>query len=151
MLPKVAPHSGRSRADVGYLRDITKKPHEMKALLLLGLVAIGLNATANASGINVGTPPVSGDVSRFVSRQETGRTDLSSKQLQGLGSWLENHRSGWHGMITEAAATNYASLSSIGCKYVASGLSSGTVDAVSNAATSPIRASEPSRESQRRV
>src|ERR1700683_4517301 len=88
----------------------------------------------NASGINVGTPLVLGDVSRFVSCQETGRTDLSSKQLQGLASWLENHRSGWHGMITEAAATNYASLSLNGCKYVASSLSSPTVDAASNAA-----------------
>jgi hypothetical protein len=79
-------------------------PHQKKALLFLALVSTGLNVTANASGINMGTPLVSGDVSRFVSRQETGRTDLSPKQLQGLASWLENHQSGWHGMITEASS-----------------------------------------------
>jgi hypothetical protein len=104
MVLKMAPDSGRSKGDVGYLRNITKKPHQMKTLLFLGLVAIGLNATASASGINVGTPLVSGDVSRFVSRQETGRTDLSPKQLQGLANWLKNHQSGWHGMITEASS-----------------------------------------------
>lgn len=74
----------------------------MRTLLLVGLVAIGSNATANAGAIKVGTPLVSGAVSTFASRQETGRRDLSSKQLQGLTDWLQQHQSGWQGMITEA-------------------------------------------------
>jgi hypothetical protein len=75
----------------------------VKILSLLGLVAIAVSANANAGGINVGTRLISGDVSWFVNRQETEHTGLSSEQLQALASWLEHHRSGWQGMITEAS------------------------------------------------
>jgi hypothetical protein len=75
----------------------------MRALLSLGLV-IGLSATVNAGGIGVETPFVSGDVSTFVNRRETSRMDLSPQQLQGLDDWLEHHRSGWNGMVTEATS-----------------------------------------------
>jgi hypothetical protein len=75
----------------------------VKTLSLLGLVAIAVSATANAGAINMGTRLISGDVSSFLNRQETGHTGLSSEQLQALAGWLEHHRSGWQGMITEAS------------------------------------------------
>jgi hypothetical protein len=67
---------------------------------LAGLVAVAVNATAMAGGINLGTPLISGDVAAIGS----SRTDLSAQQLQALSRWLEQHKSGWHGMITEASA-----------------------------------------------
>lgn len=76
----------------------------MRSLLSLGLVAMSLSATGNAGSISFETPFVSGDVSTFVNRRETSRMDLSSKQLQGLDDWLEGHRSGWDGMVTEATS-----------------------------------------------
>jgi hypothetical protein len=76
----------------------------VKKLSLLGLAAIALNATAMAGRIDIGTPVIAGDVSRIVSRQESGHVELSSEQLQALSRWLEQHRSGWQGMITEASS-----------------------------------------------
>ncbi len=81
MVPESVPDSGRLKSDVGYLQNTTTKSQQMKAPLFLALVAIGSTATANACGINVGTPLQSGEVSKFVSSQETGRTQLSPKQL----------------------------------------------------------------------
>ena len=67
----------------------------MKTSLLPGLLAIGVNATANAGGISLGTPLVSGDSYTIVSGQGIGRTSLSSGQLRALASWLGHHLSGW--------------------------------------------------------
>jgi hypothetical protein len=79
----------------------------VKTLPLLGLLmaaAVALSATASAGGINIGTPLVSGDVETFENRHSTGHTDLSPDQLQALSHWLEQHRSGWQGMITPASS-----------------------------------------------
>lgn len=67
----------------------------MKALLLLGLAAVASSGIATAGSISLGAPLISGDV--------TGSTELSPQQLQALSQWLEQHRSGWQGMITEAS------------------------------------------------
>lgn len=103
MGPKWAPLSGRSIREINYGRQRLRNAFCVKTLLLLGLVTSALNGTANAGGISVGTPLTSGDASRSVSRQESGHTGLSSEQLQALSHWLEHHRSGWQGMISEAS------------------------------------------------
>ena len=73
----------------------------MKRLPLLGLaVVLALSATAWAGSIDTGTPLISGNVETFENRHSTARTDLSEHQLQALSRWLEQHRSGWQGMIT---------------------------------------------------
>jgi hypothetical protein len=72
--------------------------------LLIGLLAIALQALAHAGDINLGTPLVSGIVSKLVNRQKTGQAELSSLQLQGLADWLASHRSGWQGMTTDATS-----------------------------------------------
>ena len=74
----------------------------MRTILLLGLVAIMLNGTAIAGDISVGAPLISGDVSRPASPRESGHSGLSSEHLRALSQWLEHHRSGWQGEITEA-------------------------------------------------
>jgi hypothetical protein len=66
----------------------------VKSLLLIALAATAWNGTVMAGSISIGTPLASGEVS--------GHTELSSQQLQVLSQWLEHHRSGWQGMITEA-------------------------------------------------
>jgi hypothetical protein len=43
---------------------------------------------------------ISGDVSTFASRQESGHTELSAERLQALSGWLDQHRSGWRGTVT---------------------------------------------------
>src|SRR5215469_3381643 len=72
-----------------------------KPLLLSGLLLATWSVTANAGGIDVRDPFVSGDVSRFENRQESGHTDLTADQLQQLSQWLQQHRSRWSGMMTE--------------------------------------------------
>lgn len=72
----------------------------MRRSSLLGLVAMAMNTTAMAGGINLGTALVP----RGVSGIGINRADLSSEQLQTLSRWLEQHRSGWHGMMTEASS-----------------------------------------------
>jgi hypothetical protein len=77
----------------------------VKTPSLAGLVAaIAFSATASASGIIIGTPLVSSDVDTFENRHNTGYKDLSPDQLQGLSLWLQQHRSGWQGMITPATS-----------------------------------------------
>jgi hypothetical protein len=76
----------------------------MRTRLLIGLAVIGLNATAAAAGINLGTALVSGDVASYVNRQESDRMELSRQQLQGMASWLNHHQSGWHANGTEASS-----------------------------------------------
>jgi hypothetical protein len=71
------------------------KGNGVKTLLLLGLAVAALSATAIAGSSSFGTPVISGQVS--------GRTELSSQQVQALSQWLEQHRTGWQGMITEAS------------------------------------------------
>jgi hypothetical protein len=75
----------------------------VKSLPLLGLAAaVALSATAAAGDISIGTPLVSGSVETLEERHTTGHTDLSLDQLQALSRWLEQHRSGWQGMVTPA-------------------------------------------------
>ena len=76
----------------------------MKRLSPLGLLTIWVGTTAMAGAIDIGTPLISGDVSTFGNRQETGPTDISPDQLQTLARWLEEHRSGWDGMVTPATS-----------------------------------------------
>ena len=66
----------------------------MKALRL-GLAVAALTGPAVAGSISLGTPLISGEVS--------GHTELSSQQVQALSRWLEQDRTGWQGMITEAS------------------------------------------------
>jgi hypothetical protein len=75
----------------------------VKALSVLGLLA-AVSATANAGGITLGTPLISGDFSTFERRQRTFHRDLSAEELRALSHWLEQHRSGWQGMITPATS-----------------------------------------------
>jgi hypothetical protein len=72
----------------------------VKSSFLPALVAIALYATAAAGEIEIGTPLISGDVSGIA----RSYTDLSSEQIQALSRWLEQHRSGWRGMLTEASS-----------------------------------------------
>jgi hypothetical protein len=65
-------------------------------LLLLPLIA--------GCGQDFGAPLVSGELLTFENRQESGRAALSQEQLQGLSRWLEQHRSGWYGLITPASS-----------------------------------------------
>jgi hypothetical protein len=67
-------------------------------------VAIVVSGTAVA-GIKLEAPLVSGNVQSMdrQSRKETSQ-ELSQAQLQSLSQWLKSHRSGWHGMMTEASS-----------------------------------------------
>lgn len=72
---------------------------------ILGVVAaIALSATAGAGSITVGEALISGDVSIYSDQHTTGHRDLSPDQLQGISRWLDQHQSGWHGMITPPSA-----------------------------------------------
>lgn len=75
----------------------------MKTRWVGGWAAIVIGATATAGSIDVGTPLISGELSRFADHRETDRVSLSADQLQALSTWLEHHRSGWQGMLTEAS------------------------------------------------
>ncbi len=75
----------------------------MNKLSLLATALILSTPIANAGAIFIGTPLASGNVSRFVNRQEIGRADLSSQQVRAVADWLTNHESGWSGMVTEAS------------------------------------------------
>jgi hypothetical protein len=70
--------------------------------MLLAMMAIALSPIVRAGDIQIGTPLISGDVSRTVNRQDTNHANLSSRQLQALAGWLGNHQSGWSGMAMEA-------------------------------------------------
>lgn len=68
---------------------------------ILGFVAaIALSASASAGSITVGAPLISGDVSISEDRHNTGHRDLSPDQLNGISRWLDQHKSGWQGMVT---------------------------------------------------
>lgn len=69
-------------------------------LAVVSLVVSGLAL----AGIEIGAPLVSGQVATFQDRHETRRTPLSQAELQALSQWLEMHRHGWHGMLTEATS-----------------------------------------------
>ena len=76
----------------------------VRTLSLFGRVAaITLSATATAGSITVGTPLILGDVYTYENRRSTGHLDLSPDQLQTISHWLDQHRSGWQGMITPAS------------------------------------------------
>jgi|HubBroStandDraft_6_1064221.scaffolds.fasta_scaffold1120919_2 hypothetical protein len=77
--------------------------HCASRLTLLAMMAIASSPIARAGDIHIGTPLISGDVSRFADRQETGHSNLSSQQLQALAAWMVHHRSGWSGMVTAAS------------------------------------------------
>jgi hypothetical protein len=48
-----------------------------------------------------------------VNRQENGRAALSSEQLNAPITWLQQHRSGWHGMITESSTESVLRLANL--------------------------------------
>jgi hypothetical protein len=76
--------------------------HCLGRLTLLAVMAVASIPSARAGEIFIGAPLISGDISRFVNRQETGHANLSLPQVQALADWLEHHRSGWSGMVGEA-------------------------------------------------
>jgi len=73
----------------------------VKTIVAFGLVAIVLCVpAAHAGSVHLRTPLTSGEASRFVNHQEASHNVLPPAQLQALSVWLENHRSGWSGMVT---------------------------------------------------
>jgi hypothetical protein len=74
----------------------------MKWILRLSLAAMVLSATGVAGTIDMGAPLVSGDLVKYEDRKEASQSDLSAERAQQVGRWLEQHRSGWSGMLTEA-------------------------------------------------
>jgi hypothetical protein len=68
------------------------------------VAAIAFSASASAGSITVGAPLISGDVSIYQDRQTTGHRDLSPDQLHGISRWLDQHKSGWQGMVTPASS-----------------------------------------------
>jgi hypothetical protein len=75
----------------------------MKCFPLWMLIMIGAVAPALAGHFNVGSPLISGDVDILVKGQEATHRPLSDAQLRTVSSWLNTHREGWKGMITEAS------------------------------------------------
>ncbi len=73
----------------------------MNRISNLATASIVVSCSALA-GISIGTPLVSGDVATLENRHETSHRELSQAQLRALSQWLRQHKSGWHGMITEA-------------------------------------------------
>lgn len=71
----------------------------IKQILLCFLVASALAGC----GTDFGMPLESGEVVTFENRQEATREALSPDQLRALSAWFEQHRSGWHGLITPAS------------------------------------------------
>lgn len=69
---------------------------KLSSLVLLALVG----STATAGSIDIGSPLVAGDVAQFENHQKTADTDLSSERLVAVFDWLDQHRSGWQGMLT---------------------------------------------------
>ena len=53
--------------------------------------------------IYIGAPVTSGDVCRDAYRLDGEHSALSPGQLQALSRWLEQHKSGWEGMLTPAS------------------------------------------------
>jgi hypothetical protein len=97
--------SGHSVLEINYRLGNHLKGFGVKRLPLLGLAAaVAMSATAGAGDIGIGTPLVSGSVERFEDPHSTGHTDLSPDQQQALSRWLEQHRSGWQGMVTPATS-----------------------------------------------
>jgi hypothetical protein len=52
-------------------------------------------------GLDFNTSFVSGEVLSYVDGRELSRRSLSPDQLQQLTQWLDQHRSGWQGMLAE--------------------------------------------------
>jgi hypothetical protein len=75
----------------------------VKRVSTLAAAFIVVSCSALA-GIEFGTPLVSGDVATLEDRHETSRRELSQPQVQALSRWLDRHKSGWHGMITESSS-----------------------------------------------
>jgi len=73
---------------------------QLSSLVLLAIVG----STATAASIDIGTPLVAGDVAKFENRQRTSDTNLSSAALLSISVWLDQHRSGWQGMITPGSS-----------------------------------------------
>jgi hypothetical protein len=90
---------------VNWQRKSIHRAFAMKKLPLLRLaVLLALSATARAGSIDAGTPLISGNVETSEGRHSAARTDLSPDQLRALSRWLEQHRSGWQGMVTPAGS-----------------------------------------------
>ena len=75
----------------------------MNFIAKLVVASIGVTGSAVA-GIEIAAPLISGEVATLADRHQTGRKELSQAQLQSLSHWLASHRSGWHGMVTEASS-----------------------------------------------
>jgi hypothetical protein len=75
---------------------------DMKRISWLGLMIVAVSATAAAGSIDVGAPLLAGDVVSYENGREIGHRTLSPEPLEQVNHWLEKHRSGWQGMLTEA-------------------------------------------------
>ena len=69
----------------------------------MGVAALLLVSGGAQAGIEISLPLASGDLTTFENGRETAHRSLSTPQLQAMSNWLRMHRSGWHGMITEAS------------------------------------------------
>lgn len=73
--------------------------------LMSKLVAASIALSGSAfAGIEIRAPLMSADVATYEDRHEASRKELSNTQLKALSQWLASHKSGWHGMITEASS-----------------------------------------------
>jgi hypothetical protein len=75
----------------------------MRRVSKLAAAFIVVSGSALA-GIEFGTHVVAGDVATLQDRHETSRRELSQPQVQALSRWLDRHKSGWQGMITESSS-----------------------------------------------
>jgi hypothetical protein len=75
----------------------------MKRLLDLAWISMVFSTSAMAGSIDVGGPLVSGSVITTENKDRISQ-DLTSGQLQSLSQWLDQHRSGWQGMVTPASS-----------------------------------------------
>ena len=73
----------------------------MKPLSQLAAVSILVSGCA-LGGVPLSPPLVCADVAFIENRHEVSRTPLSLAPLQALTLWLEQRKSKWHGMLTEA-------------------------------------------------
>jgi hypothetical protein len=77
----------------------------VRSLPILGfLAANALSASASAGSITVGAPLIPGDVSIYEGRHTIDHRDLSPDQLNGISRWLDQHESGWQGIVTPASS-----------------------------------------------
>jgi len=67
------------------------------------VAAIAFSASASSGSITVGAPLTTGDVSIYEDGHTIGHRDLSPVQLNGISRWLDQHTSGWQGMVTPAS------------------------------------------------